>query len=163
MDQVRPGVTTDGATAVRGTGTEAATRNTGDAGTAVIPIEAPRHERGSFWKRLSARRSVRRAHLLGDTSSNDAMLQRLDSIEEQMRGVEAAIQLSTERLETRFLQFWEMEEQFGKLAGKLSELETSQRDAAERTRILSRSVTFLAIFALLASCVAVILSLPLGK
>jgi hypothetical protein len=105
---------------------------------------------------------VRRAHLLGDASSNEALLQRLDSIEEQLRGVEGAIQLSTERIETRFLQFWEMEERFGEVASKVAELETSHRDAAERTRILSRSVTFLAIFALLASCAALILSLPLG-
>jgi hypothetical protein len=156
MDQVKPGATTSRAAAARVLGSTATDRN------AVVPIEAPRRERGSLWKRLSVRRSVRRAHLLSDTSSSEALLQRLDSIEEQLRGVEGAIQLSTERIETRFLQFWEMEEQFGEVAAKMAELETSQRDAAERTRILSRSVTFLAIFALLASCAALILSLPLG-
>ena len=78
-----------------------------------------------------------------------------------MRSVESAIAVSTERIETRFLQFWEMEEQFGKLAAQVAELETSQRDAAERTRILSRSVTFLAVFAALASTAALLLSLPL--
>ena len=79
-----------------------------------------------------------------------------------MRGLESSVELSSERLETRFLQFWEMEEQFGKLTAKVSELETSQRDAAERTRILSRSITLLSVFALAAAGVALALSLPLG-
>ena len=130
---------------------------------AVIPIEPPRRERGSFWKRISARRSVRRAQLLNDASSHDTLLlERLEAIEDRLRGLEGAIELSAERLETRFLQFWEMEEQFGKLTATVAELETSQRDAAERTRILSRSVTLLAIFALLAAGVALAFSLPLG-
>ena len=129
---------------------------------AVIPIEPPRREHGSFWKRLSARRSVRRTQLLNDSSSNDAVLSRLEAIDGRLRSLEAAVELSAERLETRFLQFWEMEEQFGKLTATVAELETSQRDAAERTRILSRNVTLLAIFALLAAGAALALSLPLG-
>ncbi len=129
---------------------------------ALIPIEAPRRERGSLWKRISARRSVRRAQLLNDASSQDALLQRLDAIEAQLRSVEGAVELSATRLETRFLQFWEMEEQLGKLTTKLSELEMSQRDAAERTRVLSRRVALLAVFALIAAGAALTLSIPLG-
>ena len=130
--------------------------------SAVIPLEAPRRERGSFWKRISARRSVRRAQLLNDSASQDVVLERLEAIDERLRGLEAAIELSAERLETRFLQFWEMEEQFGRLATKVDELETSQRDAAERTRTLSRSITLLAVFAIALAGLALALSLPLG-
>ena len=128
---------------------------------AVIPIEA-RRERGSFWKRLSISRSARRAPVLTDASLGESLIEKLDAIEERMRGLESSVELSSERLETRFLQFWEMEEQFGKLTAKVSELETSQRDAAERTRILSRSITLLSVFALAAAGVALALSLPLG-
>ena len=130
--------------------------------SALIPLEAPRRDRGSFWKRISARRSVRRAQLSNDNASQDAVLERLDAIDDRLRGLEAAIELSAERLETRFLQFWEMEEQFGKLTSKVGELEISQRDAAERTRSLSRSVTLLAVFAIALAGVALALSLPLG-
>jgi chromosome segregation ATPase len=128
---------------------------------AVIPIEA-RRERASFWKRLSVSRSTRRSQLATDASLNAPVIEKLDALDERLRGLEGSVELSAERLETRFLQFWEMEEQFGKLTAKVSELETSQRDAAERTRILSRSVTLLAVFALAAACVALALSLPLG-
>ena len=129
---------------------------------AVIPIEPPRRQRGSFWKRISARRSVRRAQFLHDQSSSDAVLERLDTIEQRLQGLEAAVEASAERLETRFLQFWEMEEQFGKLRAQVSKLEFSQRDAAERTRRLSRKVTLLAVLALVMASAAIALSLPLG-
>ena len=128
---------------------------------AVVPIEA-RRGGGSFWKRISLSRSTRRAQLLKDASLGDSLIEKLDTIEERMRGIEGSVELSAERLETRFLQFWEMEEQFGKLTAKVSELETSQRDAAERTRILSRSVTLLSVFALAVAGLALALSLPLG-
>lgn len=129
---------------------------------AMVPIDRPQSERGSFWKRLSARRSVRRAQLLHDVAPQDAVLARLDEVDERLRGLEAAVELSAERLEARFLQFWEMEEQLGTMLAKLTDLETSQRDLAERTRTLSRSTTLLAIFALATAVIAIALSLPLG-
>ena len=129
---------------------------------AMVPIDRPQSERGSFWKRISARRSVRRAQLLHDVASPDAVLARLDDVDERLRSLEAAVELSAERLEARFLQFWEMEEQLGTMITKLTNLETSQRDLAERTRTLSRSTTLLAIFALATAVVAIALSLPLG-
>ena len=113
------------------------------AGGSVIPMET-RRERGGFWKRISTRRALQAQP---DPALQQALLTKLEALDERLHGLEGAVELSSERLETRFLQFWEMEEQFGKLTEKVSELETSQRDAAERTRILSRSVVLLAVSA----------------
>ena len=84
-------------------------------------------------------------------------MSRLNHLDERLAGVESAVQVASERLESRMLQFWEMEEQMGRLSRLVSELETSQRDLAERSRHLSRNVFLLALVAVATAGVAVFL------
>ena len=125
----------------------------------TIPVTPSRREREarSFWKRLSFRRNRRSLPSPIDPPSAQAAVSRLNHLDERLAGVESAVQVASERLESRMLQFWEMEEQMGRLSRLVSELETSQRDLAERSRHLSRNVFLLAIVAAAAAGVAVFL------
>jgi hypothetical protein len=119
----------------------------------LLPVPAGRVRRetshANVWKRLSIRRSVRRAHALWESNSNEPILIQLDRIEEQIKAVEGAVtarfRLQTverrlsvlseniadrfERLDHRFLQFWEIEERLGHLQEiqqKLDEIAETQ-------------------------------------
>lgn len=125
----------------------------------TIPVTSSRREREarSFWKRLSFRRNRRSLSSPIEPPGAQAALGRLNHLDERLAGVESAVQVASERLESRMLQFWEMEEQMGRLSRLVSELESSQRDLAERSRHLSRNVFLLALVAAATAGVAVFL------
>ena len=132
-----------------------------DSGIAV-PVTSTRREREahSFWKRLSFRRHRRALPSPVEPPPPPpapGALSQLESLDERLAGIESAVQVASERLETRMLQFWEMEEQMGRLSLLVSELETSQRDLAQRARKLSRSIVLLALVAAAAAGAAVFL------
>ncbi len=129
-----------------------------DSGIAV-PVTSTRREREahSFWKRLSFRRHRRALPSPVEPPPGPDALSQLGSLDERLAGIESAVQVASERLETRMLQFWEMEEQMGRLSLLVSELETSQRDLAQRASKLSRSIVLLALVAAAAAGAAVFL------
>lgn len=122
--------------------------------------------RRSFWSRIALRRGAAKETPAPEArAAADTLFQRLAGIEERLAGVESAIGVSSERLETRLLQFWEIEEQLGQLSRQLGELEATQHDLAKRSARLSTSVTLLAVFALLAAGAALVIAFrpfPLG-
>ena len=88
-------------------------------GGAAEPIDVAVQSSGrrSFWSRIATRRS-RTAALQatlqsGVPAASESLHTRLGSIEEKLESVEASIDLASQRLETRMLQFWEIEEQLG--------------------------------------------------
>lgn len=117
--------------------------------------------RRSFWSRIALRRSP-----APDTGGSDSraaaetLFDRLGAIEQRLGNVESAIDLSSERLETRLLQFWEIEEQLAQLSRRLGELEATQHDLAKRSTRLSNTVGLLAVFALLAALAALAVAFP---
>lgn len=129
----------------------------------IIPVTTSRREREarSFWKRLSFRRHRRSLPASPELPAAQAAISRLETLDERLAGVESAVELASERLETRMLQFWEIEEQVGRLARLVSELETSQRDLAERSHRLTRSIVLLALVAVGAAGVALVLGFVL--
>jgi DNA repair exonuclease SbcCD ATPase subunit len=129
--------------------------------SALIAIDPPKRKR-SFWKRISIRPSVRRAQLLSEESSYDTLVQRLESIVERLSGIETAVDRSNEQLDTRLLQFREMEEQLEAMTFKVNALEKTQKASAAHADILSRRLTRLAFLAVLTAGAALALSLPLG-
>ena len=130
------------------------------------PVEAEvrPNRRRSFWSRITFRPDPavpENGH--AEASPNETLASRLDAIEEKLSGVEASIGLASERLETRLLQFWEIEEQLGQVTRRLSELESTQHDLARRSARLSRSTTLLAIFSLFAAGAALVIAFPVGQ
>ena len=127
----------------------------------AVPVASKRREREahSFWKRLSFRRHRRALPTPVEPPTAQGALSQLGNLDERLAGIESAVQVASERLETRMLQFWEMEEQMGRLSLLVSELENSQRDLAQRSRKLSRSIVLLALVAAAAAGAAVFLGL----
>lgn len=125
----------------------------------AVPVTSTRREREahSFWKRLSFRRHRRALPTRVEPPTAQGALSQLGNLDERLAGIESAVQVASERLETRMLQFWEMEEQMGRLSLLVSELENSQRDLAQRSRKLSRSIVLLALVAAAAAGAAVFL------
>ena len=139
-------------------------RSTANGGAAPIEVEAHPRARRSLWSRIALRRNPAPSENgPGATSSSETVLSRLGAIEEKLGGVEASIQLASERLETRLLQFWEIEEQLGQVTRRLTELEATQHDLAQRSARLSKSTMLLAIFSLVAAGAALAIAFPLGN
>ena len=139
-------------------------RSTANGDAAPIEVEARPSARRSFWSRIALRRNPAPSENgPGAASSGETVVSRLGAIEEKLGGVEASIQLASERLETRLLQFWEIEEQLGQVTRRLTELESTQHDLAQRSARLSKSTTLLAIFSLVAAGSALAIAFPLGK
>ena len=138
-------------------------RGSDSANGPPAPVDSPVGSSGrrSFWSRIALRRGNP-----SDTTGSDSraaaetLFDRLGAIEQRLGGVESAIDLSSERLETRLLQFWEIEEQLAQLSRRLGELEATQHDLAKRSTRLSNTVGLLAVFALLASLAALAIAFP---
>ena len=139
-------------------------RSTANGGAGPVEVEARPRARRSFWSRIALRRNPPFSENgPGAASSSETVLSRLGAIEEKLGGVGASIELASERLETRLLQFWEIEEQLGQVTRRLTELESTQHDLAKRSARLSKSTTLLAIFSLVAAGSALAIAFPLGK
>ena len=125
----------------------------------IVPVTSSRREREdrSFWKRLTFRRHRRSPASAVEKPARKAPVSDLEDLDARLAGVESAVNLASERLESRMLQFWEMEEQMGRVSRLVSELETSQRDLAEHSQKLSRSIVLLSVVAALATGVALFL------
>jgi chromosome segregation ATPase len=96
-------------------------------------------------------------------AASESLHTRLGSIEEKLESVEASIDLASQRLETRMLQFWEIEEQLGQVSRRLSELDASAREVALRSARISKAVTFVAVLAVtILAGLGVLLALALG-
>lgn len=131
---------------------------------APIDVEPRPSGRRSFWSRIALRRSPAPAPGGPEAASpTQTLFSRLGAIEDKLEAVEASIDLASERLETRLLQFWEIEELLGQVSRRLGELESTQHDLAQRSARLSKSVTLLAVFALLAAGAALVIAFPLGR
>jgi septal ring factor EnvC (AmiA/AmiB activator) len=138
-------------------------------GGAAEPIDVAVQSSGrrSFWSRIATRRS-RTAALQatlqsGVPAASESLHTRLGSIEEKLESVEASIDLASQRLETRMLQFWEIEEQLGQVSRRLSELDASAREVSLRSARISKAVTFVAVLAVtILAGLGVLLALALG-
>ena len=136
---------------------------TANGGAAPIEVSARPSAKRSFWSRIALRRDPAPSEKsAGPGPSNETIASRLGAIEEKLGGVEASIDLASERLETRLLQFWEIEEQLGQVMRRLTELESTQHDLARRSARLSKTTTLLAVFSLVAAGAALAIAFPLG-
>ncbi len=138
-------------------------QSTANGGATPVEVGARPSAKRSFWSRIALRRDPAPSEKsAGPGSSNDTIASRLSAIEEKLGGVEASIDLASERLETRLLQFWEIEEQLGQVMRRLTELESTQHDLAQRSARLSKTTTLLAVFSLIAAGAALAIAFPLG-
>ena len=138
-------------------------QSTANGGATPVEVGARPSAKRSFWSRIALRRDPAPSEKsAGPGSTNDTIARRLSAIEEKLGGVEASIDLASERLETRLLQFWEIEEQLGQVMRRLTELEATQHDLAQRSARLSKTTTLLAVFSLIAAGAALAIAFPLG-
>jgi hypothetical protein len=106
---------------------------------AVLP--APYVEpRPGFWRRLRIGRTRRMAREEARDDKMSEIEARLGAIEERLSSIDQGLGLRFDRVEQRFLQFWEMEEQLTQLTeitDRLEEVRRAQKEvskAAETTR-----------------------------
>ena len=133
-----------------------------DAG-AVVPIpgslrqEAPR---GSFWRR------IRRPAVFGSSGSigDERILARLDVLESRLTATDQSIHNRIQRLDDRFTEVWEIEEQLSQLnelQQVAAEVRASQKELQLSLRRITRHLsllTLLAAGALVAFVVSVIIT-----
>ena len=115
----------------------------------VVPVPGSlRHEapRGGFWRRIA----LRTRGGLASASVEDRVLARLDVLDARLTAAEQSLANRIERLDQRFTQVWEVEEQLSQLM-EIQELLTEMRDREDRTfealRRMSRRNTLLAALA----------------
>lgn len=133
-----------------------------DAG-AVVPIPGfARQEppRISFWRR------IRRPPAFGSTGSigDERVLARLDVIESRLTATDQSIQNRIQRLDDRFTEVWEVEEQLSQLhelQAIASDVRASQTELQRSLRRITRRLSLLTLLAaggLVAAVVAVIIA-----
>jgi len=110
---------------------------------AVLPAPYVEREPPRFWRRIRLGRTRRMAREEARDGHITEIEQRLSRIEARISSIDQGLGLRFDRMEQRFLQLWEMEEQLGQLrdiSDRLDEVRRSQREVTEAAKGLPRNM-----------------------
>ena len=144
---------------------EANETTTSGAGAAIVPIPGSLRQdapRPSLWRRLSLRAA--RSSLAAATG-DDRLLARLDAIDARLESRSREIAEHVRRLDDRFSEVWEMEDQISRLTEleqTLTDVHQRQGEIDDRLRGVGRRLSLIAFLAATATAAALAaLVLPL--
>ena len=126
-----------------------------------VPTRPPpvKARRTPFWKRIRVRSSVRRAQVLAESASNEAILSRLETVEGQLSALEDALALRFDQMDQRFNRMWEIEDQLDqvlRLREKVESLLAAAQDARDGADAMRRTLRLLAVLTVVAAVVVVL-------
>lgn len=122
---------------------------------AVLPAPYTGETRPGFWRRIRLGRRRRAAREEARDDRLSEIETRLGAIEARISSIDQGLGLRFDRVEQRFLQFWEMEEQLSQLTeitDRLDEVRRAQKEvveAASRTRGAMRTLSLILALAVL--------------
>jgi hypothetical protein len=127
--------------------------------SAVVPIPGSlRQDKPSFWRRIRLRGRSGLTAATGD----DRMLARLDAIESRLETSEHEIGDRIQKLDERFTEVWEVEEQLSRmmeLHDMLADVQERQGRIDGRLRGLQRRLSFISILAATAAAAGIVVIL----
>ena len=135
---------------------------------AVLPAPYARESTPGFWRRIRLGRTRRMAREEVRDGKMAEIETRLGAIEARISSIDQGLGLRFDRVEQRFLQFWEMEEQLSQLTeitDRLEEIRRAQKqvvEAADSTRGGMRTLSLILAFAVLALAAALAAALWAG-
>ncbi|MCZ6463399.1 MAG: hypothetical protein O7A09_03590 [Proteobacteria bacterium] len=126
-----------------------------------VPTRQPpaKARRTPFWKRIRVRSSVRRAQVLAESASNEAILSRLETVEGQLSALEDALALRFDQMDQRFNRMWEIEDQLDqvlRLREKVESLLAAAQDARDSADAMRRTLRLLAVLTVVAAVLVVL-------